>query len=250
MRVARMIWISQIIRALGLGMGLLHALPAYAQQCSVALVLAIDVSGSVNEVEYNQQINGLAAALNDPDVRSLILFSADAPVALAVFEWSSRNHQYIVQPWVSLNGPGALDRAIIRIRTHQKVRAGLKTAMGTALEFGAAMLDDQPHCWQHTIDISGDGTNNIGLSPQDVYRDPGFDRITVNALIVGNPANTADEGSALSPEALRTYFESEVIHGQNAFAVIAYGYADYARAMQRKLIRELSLPVLGEARLD
>lgn len=248
--MARVLWIKPIIRALAFIIGVLPALASHAQQCSIALVLAIDVSGSVNEVEYNQQIDGLATALNDPDVRSLILFSADAPVALAVFEWSSRNHQYIIQPWISLDGPGALDRAISRIRTHQKVRAGLKTAMGTALEFGAGMLRDQPQCWQQTIDVSGDGTNNIGLGPQDVYRDPTFDGITVNALVVGNLANTANEGSALSPEALRTYYESEVIHGQNAFAMIAYGYADYARAMQRKLVRELSLPVLGEAQLD
>lgn len=226
------------------------AMPAQGQQCRLALVLALDVSGSVNQVEYNQQINGLAAALNDPDVRSLILFSADAPVSLAVFEWSSRNHQYIIQPWISLSGPSALDRAINRIRAHQKVRAGLKTAMGTALEFGAVMLGQQPHCWQHTIDISGDGTNNIGIGPQEVYRDAIFDRITVNALVVGNPNNTTSEGTSLTPEALRAYYEAQVIRGQNAFAMVAYGYGDYAQAMQRKLMRELAFPVLGQAQLD
>lgn len=243
-------WLKLIIRAIFSSLYVVMASPVQAQQCSIALVLALDVSGSVDEAEYNQQITGLAAALNDPDVRSLIIFSADAPVSLAVFEWSSRNHQYIIQPWVSLNGPGALDRAITRIGSHQKVRAGLKTAMGTALDFGAAMLDQQSHCWQRTIDVSGDGTNNIGVSPQDVYRDPAFDQITVNALVVGNPSNTSDDGTDLSPEALRHYYEAEVIHGPQAFAMVAYGYDDYARAMQRKLMRELALPVLGEIALD
>lgn len=240
-----MIWPMPIIRALVVAVVLTIALPAQALQCRVALLVAIDVSGSVNEAEYAQQINGLAVALNDPDVRSLILFSADAPVSFAVFEWSSRNHQYVIQPWISLDGPIALDRVITQIRSHQRVRAGLKTAMGTALDFGAAMLRQQSHCWQQTIDVSGDGTNNIGLAPKDVYRNPTFDRITVNALVVGNPANTAEDGSALSPEALRRYYEAQVIHGQNAFAMIAYGYADYSRAMQRKLMRELSFPILG-----
>lgn len=245
-----MIWPMQIIYIFVMAAVLTIAQPAQAQQCRIALLVAIDVSGSVSEAEYAQQINGLAVALNDPDVRSLILFSADAPVSFAVFEWSSRNHQYIIQPWISLDGPSALDSAIAQIWSHQRVRAGLKTAMGTALDFGAAMLSQQPHCWQQTIDVSGDGTNNIGLAPQDVYRDPAFDRITVNALVVGNPANTAEDGSALSPEALKLYYEAQVIHGQNSFAMIAYGYADYARAMQRKLMRELSLPILGELMQD
>lgn len=240
-----MIWMKKISNAFLTSVMLCAALPVQAQECSIALVLALDVSGSVNEVEYAQQINGLAVALNDPDVRSLILFSTDAPVALAAYEWSSRNHQYIIQPWISLDSPSALDRAITRIRTHQKIRAGLKTAMGTALDFGATMLEQQSHCWRRTIDVSGDGINNIGVSPQTVYHDAIFDHITVNALVVGNPSNTAEDGTALSPEALRQYYETEVIHGPEAFAMVAYGYSDYARAMQRKLLRELSLPVFG-----
>lgn len=236
---------QQIRCAVLICLGCLFIQPAQAQQCRLALVLALDVSGSVNEVEYNQQINGLAAALNDPEVRSLILFSADAPIALAAYEWSSRNHQYVIQPWISLDGPGALDQAILRIRSHQKVRAGLKTAMGAALDFGAAMLAQQPDCWQHTIDVSGDGINNIGVSPRDLYDTGDFDRITVNALVIGNPANTSSEGTSLTPRALRDYYEAEVIHGTDAFAMMAYGFGDYARAMQRKLMRELSLPTLG-----
>ena len=245
-----MIMMNRILRTFFFAIVLLFAKPAVADQCRLALVLALDVSGSVNDVEYNQQINGLAAALNDPEVRSLILFSADAPVALAVFEWSSRNHQYIIQPWISLRGPAELDQAILRIRGHQKVRAGLKTAMGTALEFGAAMLDQQASCWQHTIDVSGDGKNNIGATPQDVYRSGLFDRITVNALVIGHPNEDAVDGFDLTPQALREYYDAEVIRGQNAFSMVANGYGDYAAAMQRKLLRELAFPVLGLAGTD
>jgi hypothetical protein len=117
--------------------------------------------------------------------------------------------------------------------------------MGTALLFGASMLEQQPHCWQKTIDLSGDGKNNIGLSPQDAYQSATFDAVTVNALVVGDPTNTSVEGTSLSPLALRQYYEDEVIRGPNAFAVIANGYADYAEAMQRKLLRELALPIFG-----
>ncbi len=236
--------ISFFLRAITLSIGLCHS--AEAQLCRLALVLALDVSGSVNPTEYAQQIDGLATALNHPDVRSLILFSADAPVSFAAFEWSSRNHQYIIQPWISLDGPGALDAAIARIGSHGRVRAGLKTAMGTALLFGASMLEQRAHCWQRTIDLSGDGKNNIGLSPADAYRHPIFDELTVNALVVTDPANTGQDGTSLSPEALRQYYQDEVIHGPRAFAMVADGYPDYASAMQRKLMRELALPVFGQ----
>ncbi len=222
-------------------------LAATAQQCRQALVLALDVSGSVDEAEFAQQINGLAAALDDPEVRSLILFGADAPVMLSVFEWSSQNHQYLIQPWVRLDSPAALDGAIARIRTHRKVRAGLKTALGRALEFSAALLTQQPRCWRHTIDVSGDGKNNIGPEARDLYALRMFDRVTVNALVVGDPGRDDGLGAGITTAELLAYFEQDVIHGPDAFTMVAQGYGDYARAMRRKLMRELEFPVLGAA---
>lgn len=214
---------------------------APAQSCRLALVLALDVSGSVDPVEYAQQVNGLAAALDHPDVRAQILNGAGAPVSLAVFEWSSRNHQYIIQPWITLGSAAALDSAISRIRSHRKVRAGLKTALGTALSFGATLMREKSQCWAKTIDVSGDGKNNIGLSPAQIYWGGAFDQITVNALVIGGGADTQD----VSKLELLRYFETEVIHGATSFAMIANGYDDYADAMRRKLIRELQFPMLG-----
>ena len=216
--------------------------PAHALQCRQALVLALDVSGSVNEEEYQQQINGLAAALDSEAVRSLILFGADAPVSLAVFEWSSRNHQLLIQPWISLDGANALDLAIARIRAHRKQRAGLKTALGTSLMFAQALLEQRPDCWLHTIDVSGDGPNNIGATPQEVYQSIDFGRTTVNALVIGNTG----WGTAEADRALEAYYQSSVIRGPAAFTMTAHGYSDYARAMQRKLERELQHPMLGQ----
>lgn len=230
----------------------LVAAPALAlENCRQALVLALDVSGSVNQREFDQQITGLANALNAPDVRQTILDGAHAPVALAVFEWSSQNHQFLIQPWISLRDETALDTAIARIRAHRKVRAGLKTATGTALGFASALLEDQSHCWLRTIDVSGDGRHNIGPSPDQVYRVLPFGRVTVNALVVGDP-RTGQEGHSavgITKAELLHYFETEVIHGADAFAMIADGYEDYARAMRRKLLRELALPMFG-GRMD
>ena len=217
---------------------------ANAQTCRLALVLALDVSGSVNSIEYAQQVNGLVSALNHPDVRAQILSGGGGAVALTVFEWSSRNHQFVIQPWIVLDSPAKLDLTIDRIQSHRKIRAGLKTALGTALSFAASELRDQSHCLQKTIDVSGDGENNIGSVPMQIYDNPAFDQITVNALVIGDPG---DESVEQSKSKLLNYFETEVIHGSASFAMIAQGYDDYARAMRRKLVRELALPVLGWA---
>jgi len=142
-----------------------------------------------------------------------------------------------------LASSAALDRAVARIRAHRKVRAGLKTALGTSLLYGRVLFQQRAQCWLKTIDVSGDGENNIGVSPKHVYADGGFDQITVNALVIGDPAG---DGPKQTTSALLAYFESEVIHGAASFAMIARGYEDYARAMRRKLMRELALPVLGQ----
>lgn len=215
---------------------------AQAQSCRLALVLALDVSGSVDPTEYAQQVTGLAAALDHPDIRALILDDTSAPVSLAVYEWSSRNHQYLIQPWVDLDSKGALDAAIAKIGAHRKVRAGLKTALGTSLLYARSLFQKRSHCWVKTIDVSGDGANNIGATPAQVYASGMFEQITVNALVIGDPVA---EGASAAKSDLLTYFETQVIYGAGSFAMIAQGYDDYADAMQRKLTRELQLPVMG-----
>ena len=222
------------------------ALATPAAACRHALVLALDVSGSVDAVEYQQQLTGLATALAHPEIRDIILSDLTNPVTVFVYEWSSQNHQFVILPWTRLESAAALDQAIAQIEAHRKVRAGLKTALGTALAFGQTMLKQQEACWQHTIDVSGDGRNNFGPTPQAIYGQA-FDRTTVNALVVGQPEADSVEGRGIATADLLRYFESEVIRGPGAFSIVANGYADYARAMRLKLARELQVPVIGSA---
>ncbi len=228
-------------RLLTLLMALFSA--AYAQaQCRQALVLALDVSGSVNSTEYRQQLDGIAGALLDPQVLPLILENPDAPIALMVFEWSSQNHQIIIQPWQFLRSRDDVARAAQRIKTMPKQRQGLKTAMGDALAFAANHLNHMSGCWQLTIDISADGQSNIGPNPRTVLARSIFERTTVNALIIGGPK---DGPQSQTTQALETYFASNVLHGPGAFAITAQGYSDYKSAMTQKLIKELQPVVLG-----
>lgn len=228
----------------------LSSLPC-AAACRHALVVALDISGSVNEREYRLQLDGLAYALQSPDVQTLVLSDPSAPISIAVFEWSDQKHQRLIQDWVSLQTDQDMAALAARLRQHRKDRVTLKTAIGGAISFGRAMLQDRANCWRRTIDVSGDGKNNDGPRPRDIYRTGLYNEITVNALVV---TGASDETGLFAPadesraRRLQAYYDAEVIHGQGAFSMLARGYEDYARAMAEKLIRELQPAMVSELR--
>ena len=216
---------------------------AAAAPCRHALVLALDVSGSVNDDEYRLQMDGLAAALLAPRVQSLILSKPDAPISLAIFEWSSATHQNLIVDWTELTSPGVLSAIATQLQTHSKDRdrATLKTAIGSAVGFAKTLLDQQKPCLRRTIDVSGDGVNNDGIPPRETYRDLDFGKIVVNGLVISiYPVGDAENPVYLGQKSLREYFDTEVIRGTKAFTIRARGYSDYKNAMIRKLIKELS----------
>lgn len=212
-------------------------MPALAAECRLALVLAMDVSSSVDAEEDALQRGGLAAALIAPEVQKAV-FAAPLPVALAAFEWSGRHQQQVLLNWQILNTPEDLLQAARKIGTTPRSHDVFQTAIGEALVFGAQMLRDGPDCLFRTIDLAGDGIHNDGLTAAQAYNRPDLAEITVNGLVV----NGADFEGELN---LIDYYRSEILHGPGAFLEIAEGFADYERAMRRKLERELSPRAIG-----
>lgn len=226
------------LRALALlPLALLLPGPATAQQpCRLALALALDVSSSVDAREYALQRDGLAAALDDPDIRRVILNGA-GPVALTVYEWSGRYQQHQVLPWVLLSEAGDIDDAVARISAARRAYTGYPTAIGYALGHGAGLLAAAPACDRQVIDLSGDGIGNEGFGPPLAYRHFPFAGVTVNGLAV-------TEGGADSE--VVAYYLSQLRHGPGAFVEVARGYADFRRAMTLKLFREMNDLRLGD----
>nr|WP_040701058.1 DUF1194 domain-containing protein [Sulfitobacter indolifex] len=216
---------------------MLAPMAAQAAPCRLALLLALDVSSSVDPEEDRLQRGGLAAALRAPSV-ARAFFASDAPVTIAAYEWSGEAHQQIVLDWTVIDHPAALARAADVIGSSQRSESSQPTAMGHALRFGATLFDGAPACDARVIDMAGDGQNNEGFGPQTAYRAAQFSEITVNGLIV----NAADFEGELG---LIAFYKSQVLHGPGAFMVIASGFADFERAMRVKLIREVSPPALG-----
>ena len=203
----------------------------------MALLLTLDVSSSVDAVEDQLQRGGLVSALTSPEVRAAF-FAVDAPVALAVYEWSGRYNQEIVLDWVLIDSPAALVSAAETIAASTRSHNEFPTAMGYALGFGADMLRRAPRCLYKTIDMAGDGQNNEGFGPQLAYREFPFQDVTVNGLVV-NAAEFASETQLIE------FYRDEVLWGPGAFMEVAQGFEDYERAMRRKLERELTPPVIG-----
>jgi hypothetical protein len=210
---------------------------APAEACRLALVLALDVSSSVDAAEDQLQRDGLATALLAPDVQDAFLTGPD-PVAVQVFEWSGRGHQTDLVDWTLVRTASDLEAISARLRQTQRSARGLPTAMGHALAYAAIKLDDGPDCIFQTIDLAGDGANNDGFGPSGVYATFPLEGVTVNGLaVVGDDHDPVD------------YYSREVIRGALAFVEVANGFAAFQSAMERKLIRELSSQVLGRARM-
>ncbi len=210
----------------------LWAAPAVAE-CRLALLLAVDVSRSIDAADYVIQTEGLASALEDEAVRAAI-FGPEGEVALAVYQWSGRGYQDVLQDWVVLDTPEALDRVIWTVRLTPRPDARLATALGDALRFGAEMMASAPPCARRVIDVAGDGQNNEGLSVTRTYEREDFADITVNALAVGE-----------HEQGIANYFRDEVIRGSGAFVEFAPRQIDYPPAIHRKLLRELEAPKIG-----
>ncbi len=218
-----------MVRLAALCLALLAPGWALAQgDCRLALLLALDVSSSVDAQEYRLQKEGVAGALLSPDIQGAIL-NGQGSVALAVYEWSGRRQNSVVLDWVTLDSPEAIAGAAATIRAARRSYSRFPTAMGYALGYGATMLARGPVCLRRVIDVSGDGITNDGFWPSLAYRHFPFEGVTVNGLaVLGADPDVYD------------HYDFEVRHGPGAFVETARGYAGYLRAMERKLFREIN----------
>jgi len=204
----------------------LTLMPAPASACSVALVLAMDVSGSVSREEYALQMTGLADALGDPLVSDALV---NAKALISLVQWSGRSRQSVSIPWTAIGGHG--DVTALRARVMETTRAyrNYATAIGELLERATELLAETPHpCDRKVIDVSGDGASNEGKRPQHLHARLREEKITVNGLAIrGSEPDIVD------------YYRERVIFGPGSFLEIADSYEDYPRAIRRKLISEL-----------
>ncbi|MCK4712170.1 MAG: DUF1194 domain-containing protein [Marinosulfonomonas sp.] len=207
--------------------------------CRQALALGLDVSGSVDAREYRLQLDGLAGALQNADVRAALMSMPNAPATLAVYEWSGPADQHLIIGWTEITSQETLDHFTARLFSSERKATDPSTAIGSSMIYGAALLAQRSDCWTRTLDLSGDGPSNSGPRPRDVTGDAALGQITVNALVIGIDDSRTKGAQTAQIDVLTGYFESEVIRGPAAFTEQALGFDHFKGTMVRKLLREL-----------
>ncbi len=222
---------------------LLAAAPVQAVPVDLELVLAVDVSYSVDAEEAQLQRQGYFEALVHPRVLQAIAGGPNKAIAVAYMEWAGNFHNRIVVNWAVIRDRASAEAFIARIAASPPTGAS-RTSISGAIDFAARMFDDNGfEGTRRVIDVSGDGRNNQGR-PAWAARDDAVARgITVNGLpiVTGNP----NFGRPAEDDLVEHYRE-EVIGGPGAFLVVAEGFAAFTNAVLSKLVRE----VAGEAGID
>lgn len=224
---------------------LVAALPAAAQQqVDVALVLAVDGSGSVDGEALLLQRQGHAAALTHPMILAAIRQGRHQRIAVAYMEWSGSGNQRLIVPLTTIAGPEDAAAFAERIRSAGGSDQGF-TAIGNALQFAGILLDDpefDPH--RRVIDISSNGFWNDGVRPGSIRDMLVAQGITINGLPV-----SAGIGRSYD-EVLLAHFEECVIGGADSFSMPVIAAEDFTAALVNKMTLEIAgLTPPAQARL-
>ncbi len=213
----------------------LVAAPASAAGLDLALLLAIDVSRSVDAHEYDLQKNGFAAAFRDRLVLDAVRTAAPNGVSVALMQWSGPGEQDLSVTWTTIRDAASAEVLAARIAAVSRPATSGGTALADALARAVSIMSaDSPAASRHVIDVSGDGVDNRDESPA-AARDAALSRgIVVNGLAISN-----------EQPYLGGYYRTMVAGGPGAFVVHARNYDDFAEAIRAKLIREIAGPVIG-----
>jgi hypothetical protein len=204
-----------------------------APMVDLVLVLAIDCSFSVGDAEFVLQREGIAAAIESPEVISAISGGSLGRIAVSVVQWAGFGEQIVTIDWTMVSdGADAsrLAQRISRMKRHFRgEHATGATDIGGLIGFSSQLaLASAFSSPRHVIDISGDGKNNVNREP-DWNRDAAVGLgLVINGLAIVQGATD-----------LAAYYRQHVIGGLNSFVEVAQGFEDFHRAIRRKLLREI-----------
>jgi Protein of unknown function (DUF1194) len=208
---------------------LLVAAPVHAAKVDLALVMAADVSASVDAGEYRLQHEGIARAFESPAVLLAIAGGKNGAIDATVIEWSDRDKQVVTVPWMRVSDAASARSFAARVRGSKRSSNGL-TAIGDALLAAAAAFKALPdHPARRMIDLSGDGMANIGPPPDSVR-----DALVAQGIVINGLAILKTEPW------LGGYYNDNVVGGAGAFLLDVKDFGSFAQAMQQKLLNEIT----------
>ena len=210
-------------------------------QVDLLLVLAADVSRSVDDKKFKLQRDGYAAAIVDPRVIRAMTGGPNGRIAVIFVEWASEWEQKVVIDWTIIAGERDAQAVSGRMREAARSYWG-RTSISAAIDFSMALLARSPfQADRRVIDVSGDGTNNSG---RDVVaaRDAAMARgITINGLVILSDVPLATNPSHTHPPGgLTAYYENNVIGGPGAFVLEAESFEAFGQLLVSKLVKEIA----------
>jgi hypothetical protein len=230
-----------ILAALALGL-MLPGLPARAgEPADLLLVLAADVSRSVDQPKFQLQRDGYAAAISNPRVLDAIQSGQHKRIAICFVEWSGHTAQKIVVDWTLIS-----DAASARHFGDQIVEAprafAERTSISGGIDFSMAQLARSPYdAPRKVIDVSGDGTHNSGRSVLIARDEAVASGVTINGLVIlsDRPIPWNQEHTN-PPGGLAKYYENNVMGGPGAFVMVAQDFKSFGQALISKMIAEIA----------
>jgi hypothetical protein len=208
-----------------------------AQQVDVALVIATDVSYSVDENEAQFQREGAVAAFRNADVVKAIQSGSLGRIAVTYIDFSSYQSNKILVDWRVIHDKASADAFADALAARPRT-LGVQTSISSGLELAERLLETSGFtASKRVIDVSGDGPNNDGHLVDKVRDEIVAKGIVINGLPIMTPADQFDVYYLAD---LDKYYAGCVIGGPGAFIQVAHGFEDLARALRRKLIQEIS----------
>jgi uncharacterized protein DUF1194 len=219
-------------------------LPAAAHAGSdvdLLLVLAADVSRSIDSAKFQLQRDGYAAAVSDPWVLDTIQSGKTGRIGLTFVEWSGVGAQHVVIDWMTISDAATAKDFGDRLLEAPRSFAD-RTSISGAIEFAMARLAEAPYqAVRKTIDVSGDGTNNAGRDVAALRDEAVAKGITINGLVIlsenplaWNPDHTNPPGG------LDNYYRNNVVGGPGAFVKVAQNFNSFGQAIISKMIAEVA----------
>ncbi len=203
----------------------------------VELVIAVDVSYSMDPEEQALQREGYIQALTSREFLSALREGGNGKIAITYFEWAGAADQKIVVPWRVIDGPESADSFAAEIANAPYRRAS-RTSISGAINFGRALFDNSGYRGlRRVIDVSGDGANNAGPLVALTRDETVAAGITINGLPIMLKRNSLGYVDA---EELDVYYEDCVIGGTGAFVVPIRDRSEFVKATRTKLILEIA----------
>lgn len=212
-------------------------LAAKEKPVDLELLLAVDVSGSVDQEEARLQRGGYLRALRNPEVIAAIKSGMLGRIALSYVEWAGLGWYKVIIDWTEIHDEASAAAFADKLAAAPIVTAH-RTSISDAIDLSVPRFTGNGfEGTRRILDISGDGSNNYGRLVNDARDDAVAAGITVNGLPI-----VTDQTNAVYPTIpdIDLFYRDCVIGGPGAFHVVANGFEDFDRAVRKKLILEIA----------